>query len=305
MNLIVGATGLVGTEICRLLREAGKPVRAMARPTADPAKVERLKSYGVSVVHGDLRDKASLKAACQGAKAVIVTASAMPFAYTPGENTPQITDQEGVLSLIAAAWSAEVGHFVYTSFPPMAASFPLQDAKRAVEERLRNNGLVYTILQPTFFMEGWLGPRVGFDYPNRKAQIPGTGENPISWISYLDVACFAEAVLDNPAARNATLLLGGPQALSPLQVVKIFERTGGKPFEVTHVPVEALQAQLAAADDPLQKSFTGLMLSYTAGQPIDMGQILKDFPLKLKTVEEYARRVMTAAGPMINTRSFS
>jgi NADH dehydrogenase len=177
----------------------------------------------------------------------------------------------------------------------MPYSFPLQDAKRAVEERLRNAGLAYTILQPTFFMEGWIGPMVGFDYSNFKAQIPGTGENRISWISYLDVACFAAAALDNPAARNATLELGGPEAISPLQVVKIFEQAGGKPFEVTHVPVEALQGQLAAAEDPLQKSFAGLMLSYTVDQPIDMSQTVKTFPLRLRTVEEYARRVMGAA----------
>jgi NADH dehydrogenase len=292
MNLIVGATGMVGTEICRLLGEAGQPVRALVRPTADPAKVARVKSCGAEIVYGDLREPASLQAACRGARAVIVTASAMPFAYAPGENTPQTTDQQGVLSLIEAAREAEVQHFVYTSFPPMAVSTPLEEAKRAVEERLRNGGLAYTILQPTYFIEAWLGPLGGFDYANRKAQIPGPGENPISWISYLDVACFAAAALDNPAALYQTLLLGGPEALTPLQVVKIFEQVGGAPFEVTHLPVEALQGQLDAAEDPLQKSFAGLMLSYTATQPIDMSATLRAFPLKLRTVEEYARRVI-------------
>jgi NADH dehydrogenase len=93
----------------------------------------------------------------------------------------------------------------------VGASFPLQDAKRAVETRLRESGLTYTILQPTYFVEAWLSPGVGFDYPNRKATIYGTGENPISWISYADVARFAVACLDNPASRNATLELGGPE----------------------------------------------------------------------------------------------
>jgi uncharacterized protein YbjT (DUF2867 family) len=295
MNLIVGATGIVGSEICRLLREAGKPVRAMVRHTAAPAKVERLKSLGCSIVQGDLRDAESLKAVCQGASTVISTASAMPFAYAPGENTPFTTDRDGGLNLIAAAWAAEVQHFVYTSFPPMAASFPLQDAKRAVEARLRNSGLAYTILQPTCFMEDWLGPMVGFDYANHKAQIAGTGENPISYISHLDVARFAAAAPENPAARKVTLPLGGPEAINPLQAVKIFERVGGKPFEVTHVPVEAMQAQLAAAEDPLQKSFAGLMLAVAAGQVIDMRQATQDFHIKLKSVEEYARGVMVTA----------
>jgi uncharacterized protein YbjT (DUF2867 family) len=292
MNLIVGATGMVGTEICRLLASAGKPVTALVRATSEPAKVEKLKSLGVAVVQGDLRDRISLKTACEGVNAVITTASAMPFAYKPEENTPQTTDQDGCLGLIAVAREAGVQRLVYTSFPPMAASFPLQDAKRVVEERLRNSGLTYTILQPTYFMEVWLSPAVGFDYPNHKATIYGRGENPISWVSFLDVAQFAVASLNTPLARNTTLELGGPEGINPSDVVKIFERAGGKAFEVTHVPVEALQAQLAAATDPLQKSFAGLMLSYANAAPIDMTATLRAFPVKLRTVAEHARSVM-------------
>lgn len=283
---------MVGTEICRLLTAGGKPVKALVRATSDPAKVDKLKSLGATVVQGDLRDAASLKAACQGVSAVISTASSMPFAYQPGENAPHTTDQDGYLSLVAAAKEAGVQQFIYTSFPPMAAAFPLQDAKRAVEQSLRASGLTFTLLHPTYFTEVWLSPAVGFDFPNRKVSLYGTGENPISWISFLDVAQFAVACLDNPAAKNATLDLGGPQAISPLGVVKIFEQVGGKPFEVTLVPVEALQSQLAGATDPMQKSFVGLMLSYSSAAAIDMTATLKAFPLKLKTVEEYARGVM-------------
>jgi NADH dehydrogenase len=292
MNLVVGATGMVGTEICRLLAAAGEPVKALVRATSDPAKVEKLRTFGAAVVQGDLRDRVSLEAACAGVNAVVTTASAVPFAYRPAENTPQSTDQDGSLGLIAAAREAGVQRLVYTSFPPMAVSFPLQDAKRAVEERLRNSGLTYTILQPTYFMEVWFSPAVGFDYPNHKAAIYGRGENPISWISFLDVAQFAVASLNTPMARNATLELGGPESISPSGAVEIFERAGGKAFAVTHVPVEALQAQLAAATDPLQKSFAGLMLGYASVAPIDMATTLKAFPLKLRTVTEHARSVM-------------
>ena len=291
MNLVVGATGMVGTEICRLLAASGRSVKALVRASSDRTKVENLKRLGATVVQGDLRDRLSLKTACDGVNAVISTASSMPFAYTPGENTPQRTDQDGCLSLIDVAREAGVQHFVYTSFPPMAASFPLQDAKRAVEARLRDSGLTHTILRPTYFTEVWLSPAVGFDHANFKATVYGTGENAISWISFLDVAQFAVASLDSVAARNTTLELGGPEGLSPRNVVKIFEGIGGKQFEVTHVPVDALQGQMAAATDPMQKSFVALMLSYASATPIDMTATLKIFPLKLRTVDAYARSV--------------
>ena len=289
MNFVIGATGMVGMEICRLLTASGKPVKALVRASSDAGKVKKLKDMGATVVEGDLRDSASLKAACRGATAVIDTASSMPFAYAPEQNTPQSTDQDGALSLVDAARAAEVEQFVYTSFPRMAVPFPLQDAKRAVEARLRDSGLMYTILRPTNFTEVWLSPAVGFNAAESKATIYGTGDNGISWISFLDVAQFAAASLGNPAARNRTVELGGPRAISPHNVIKIFENMSGKAFEVTHVPVEALQSQLAAAVDPMQKSFIGLMLGYAGGTPIDMTDTLKAFPVKLRTVEEYAR----------------
>lgn len=292
MNLVVGATGMIGTEICRLIAASGRPVKALVRASSDVAKVANLTRLGATVVQGDLRDRSSLRAACDGVKAVISTASAMPFAYTPGENTPQLTDQDGCLSLIDVAREAGVQHFVYTSFPPMAAAFPLQDAKRAVEARLRDSGLMHTILRPTYFTEVWLSPAVGFDHANFKATVYGAGENAISWISFLDVAQFAVASLDSPAARNVTLELGGLEGLSPRSVVKIFEKIGGKEFEVTQVPVEALEGQLAGATDPMQKSFVGLMLGYASATSIDMTATLKNFPLKLRTVEAYAQSVM-------------
>jgi uncharacterized protein YbjT (DUF2867 family) len=295
MILVVGATGMVGRQVCRLLTAGGKSVRAMVRAASDPAKVDELKALGVEIVQGDLRDPESLRAACRGVDAVIATASSMPFNYVPGENTPETTDQAGLLSLIDAACEAGARQIVFTSFPAVGASFPLQDAKRAVENRLRGCGVASTILQPPYFMEVWLNPAVGFDYANRKATIYGSGTNPVSWISLLDVAQFAVASLDNPAARNVTLELGGPEALSPLEVVAIFEEVGGgKPFEVQSVPVEALREQLAAASDPMQASFTGLMIGYASGKAIEMESTLKAFPLKLKSVREYAAEVLAA-----------
>jgi NADH dehydrogenase len=226
---------------------------------------------------------------------VITTASSMPFSYQPGENDIQRVDLEGLTNLIAAAQAADVSRFIYTSFSgQIDLDFPLRDAKRAVEQRLRDSGLVYTILRPSYFMEVWFSPAVGFDAVNAKAQIYGAGENPISWISLQDVAQFAVESLDNPAARNATLELGGPEALSPLQVVRIFEEAGGRPFEVQHVPEEALEQQQAAATDPMQQSFAGLMRCYARGDRIDTQQTSQAFSVQPTSVVSFARRVFRA-----------
>jgi uncharacterized protein YbjT (DUF2867 family) len=239
MNLIVGATGLVGGEVCRLLAAAGQPVRALVRPTADPAKVAHLRDLGIEIAAGDLCDRASLDRACRGATAVITTATAAPPAWHPPENTIETVDWHGQIGLIDAARAADVARCIYVSFT-MDADFPLRNAKRSVEQHLKQSGLTCTILRPSYFMEAWLSPLVGFDFPNAKATIYGQGHNKISWISLYDVARFAVACLDHPAARNATIELGGPEALSPLEVVHLFEEIGGRPFTVEHVPEEAL-----------------------------------------------------------------
>lgn len=125
---------------------------------------------------------------------------------------------------------AGVRHFIFVSFPPVSEDFALQRAKRPVEQKLKESGLAYTVLQPTFFTEIWRSPGVGFDFASAQARIYGSGINKISGISYLDVAAFAVASVENPAARNAIIKLGGPEALSPLEVVKIFEELGGRQF---------------------------------------------------------------------------
>ena len=276
MTLVAGATGLLGGEICRLLRDQGKPARALVRPTSNADKTAQLKDIGAGVVVGDLKDRPSLEAACRSATSVISTASST-LSRQQGDSIDSV-DRDGQLNLIEAAEQAGVRQFVLISFPNVDIDFPLQSAKRVVEERLRRGRMTHTILQPTFFAEVWLSAALGFDRANLTAQIYGSGHNKISWISFHDVAKFAVAAVDNPRAHNATVQLGGNEALSPLEVVQLVERMEGKSINVQYVPEEALRAQHAAARDPLQRSFAGLMLYYARGDVIDMTDASRVFP---------------------------
>ena len=139
---------------------------------------------------------------------------------------------------------------------------------------------------------------MGFDAANASAQIFGSGQNTISWISYIDVARFAAASVDNAAANNCVILLGGPEALSPLQVVQIFEEIGRRKFKVTHMPEEVLLAQRAAATDSIQEAFATLMLSYAQGSVIDMEPALRVFPKQISErqgVRQYAQSALLTA----------
>ena len=291
MNLVIGATGFLGGEICRQLVAADKPVRALVRATSDREKRAALQALGVELVEGDLKDAASLAAACTDVAAVISTASAT-ISRQPGDSL-QAVDRDGQINLIDAARAAGAAHFVYVS-AHLNVDCPLTDAKHAVEQHLQQSGLTFTILQPTNFMEVWLSPLVGFDVANARAQVFGTGQNPVSWISLRDVAQFAVAALDHPAARNTVIPLGGPAALSPLEVVAIFEQLTGRSFALQHIPIEALQAQVATAIDPLEKTMAALTLATAQGDAIEMESVLRVFPVRLTSVADFARAVINA-----------
>ncbi len=283
--LVAGATGYLGSEICRQLISKNKNVKGLVRTTSDSNKVAHLKKLGVEIVEGDLKNKGSLENALQGVSAVITTVSST-LSRQEGDSI-QTVDEEGQINLVDAALNAGVSHFIYVSFCELGEC-PLQTAKRNVEKHLTESGLKYTILQPTYFMEVWLSPVLGFDYPNAKASIFGEGKNKVSWIAIKDVASFAVNSLDNPAAKNRIIELGGPEALSQLEVVNIFETTKGKRFELQFVPEEVLKAQRDGAHDPLSKSFSTLTLGVVTGSVIDMISILDDFPIRLTSVIDYA-----------------
>ena len=101
--------------------------------------------------------------------------------------------------------------------------------------------------------------------------------------------------MENPTAKNTILELGGPEHLSPLDAVKIFEEVSGRKFEVQKIPENALQSQMDGASNPMQKSFSGMMLCMVNGVSINMEKVLQDFPVRLTFVREYAQGVVTSS----------
>jgi uncharacterized protein YbjT (DUF2867 family) len=291
MNLVVGATGVLGGEICSRLAQAGKPVRGLIRASSDPARVDVLRKQGIELAQGDLRDPPSLDAACRGVHTVYSTATAIQSRQEG--NTLDRVDREGQANLIEAARKAGVQRFVFISFRGRPdIDYPLQAAKRATAERLKKSGIPWTIIEASMFMEVWLGPHLGFDAKNAHARIFGKGDKKISWVSYRDVAALAIAAGESPDGENQVLEIGGPEALTPLEVIRIFEQRGGKKFELDYVPEEALVDAKVNAKNPVEETFAGLQLFYARGFEVDTKPTLTRFPMRLTSVREYADGVL-------------
>jgi uncharacterized protein YbjT (DUF2867 family) len=289
MVLVVGATGLLGSAVCYKLVERGEKVRALVRDTSSKETVGAMRASGVELFTGDLKDVGSIEAACRGVDSVISTASST-LSRQPGDSIESV-DAAGQLNLVNAAKNAGVGRFLFVSFRrPSGISFPLADAKEQVESAIQS--LNFTVIQASWFMEVWLSPALGFDYPNATVRIYGQGTNPVSWVSFRDVAEMCALGLRHPAAERRTIEFGGPEALSPLEVVARFEKISGRAFAVEHVSEAALRSQFDAATDSLQKSFAALMLGYARGDAMDMASVVDTFGIKLTSINDYAHRVL-------------
>jgi uncharacterized protein YbjT (DUF2867 family) len=220
----------------------------------------------------------------------LISTASSTLSRQPGDSIESV-DLQGQLALANAARSAGVRRFIYVSFrDDRSVQYPLTQAKRSVERAIAD--FEFASIQASWFMEVWLSSALGFDCFHGRARIYGSGLKPISWVSYRDVAEFCIAPVLRSVAGRSVLEVGGPEALSPLEVVTIFEEESGRRFEVETIPETKLREQLDSAKDPLDKSFAGLMLQYAHGDTIDMRALLESIPVRLTSVRENAMTVL-------------
>ena len=110
MNLVTGATGLLGSHIAEKLVEAGKPVRALVRSSSDTTFLDRL---GVETIVGDLTDPASCAEALQGVE-VVYHSAAKVGDWGPWEAF-QTHTIDATTNLARAAQTSRVRRFVHIS----------------------------------------------------------------------------------------------------------------------------------------------------------------------------------------------
>jgi NADH dehydrogenase len=199
-------------------------------------------------------------------------------------------DHDGSLALISAAERGGVKKFVYVSYSGnVQVESPLSVAKRDSEAQLLKGPMQAVILRPSYFMEMWLSPALGFDCIQGSARLYGSGDAKVNYISAFDVADFAVVTATKDFRdKNTVLEMGGPDALSQLDAVGIFEQALGRKITVNSLPVEAIEQQYGSPD-PLQKTFAALMLAYAKGDVIPGSQaVAREYDITLRSVAQYA-----------------
>jgi uncharacterized protein YbjT (DUF2867 family) len=329
MILVVGATGQLGTAVVRKLVDQEKSVRALVRRTAS---YEHLDGPGIELAFGDLRDGASLEAACQGVRTVIATATAI--APGAGGGDVRAVDDEGYARLIEACRSNGVHQFVFASVPvtPEDDRVALLRAKRRAEQLLRSSGIGYTIFRLGMFADIWpalLGSRI----PERDAEVrslerpfwftrafrkttgdlietrgraivPGRGDVPVSFITIDNAADLLVSAVDHPEAMNQVLEIGGPVVSTFDETVQLFARLLGRPVRASYAPAVAFRAMQTLLS-PISRSAGSLMgLNWLTASgnmrppdPQRSRDIAARFGVTLTSFDEFLRSKMGADRP--------
>jgi uncharacterized protein YbjT (DUF2867 family) len=239
MNLVIGASGVLGSRIVERLLHKNLPVRAVSR---NPDKLERLKSKSVDLLQGDLRDPSWMDIALRGVKNLfLATHGLVP---PTRKNNIILVDDAGNRRIIDAAKRAGVEQVIFTSallaHPESPATFG--KIKYKIEEYLKKSGLKYTIIRPTAFIETHGLFLIGEPLRHSgKVSFLGTGAKPIHWISAVDAAEYMVQCIDNPEFQNTVKSITGPDVMSRVQVLEIFERVLDKKAKRSHLPIGAVR----------------------------------------------------------------
>jgi len=148
--LVAGATGRFGG-IVDLLLARGHAVRAAARDPAGP-EAARLAALGAHVVRADFDDAGSLAAAARGMNAVFASGSAHRVGpggeERHGRNLAEALSGTGAPHLVFVSGAGADRH----------TGVAVLDAKRAVEQRIRELRLPATMIAPVYLMENLFNP---------------------------------------------------------------------------------------------------------------------------------------------------
>jgi uncharacterized protein YbjT (DUF2867 family) len=139
------------------------------------------------------------------------------------------------------------------------------------------------------FMEVWTSTLVGA--PARAGQpvtLVGEGKRRHSFISAADVAAFVVAAVGHPAAMNAQLVIGGPDALSLRQVVSVYERALGR-----EVPIRSVRPGEPIPGVP--QAVWGIAAGLDAyDSPVEMAETARTFGVRLTPLDEVVARELAA-----------
>ena len=230
MITVFGATGTTGAPLVDTLLAKGATVRAV---TSDLSKLDALKAKGCEAVVADFTDPAALARACDGAEKI--------YLVTPAH----LNMRQWKANVIEAAKAAGVRHIVVATGLGASPKAGLTFGKwhSETQELLKQSGLDWTFVQPTYFMQNllWQAGNIAKD-----AVYYDDLGGPVAWIDARDIADVAAEALTAPGYEGKALGLTGPEALTVEDIAALLSRVTGRTVSCAPLPAENAKAGMVA-----------------------------------------------------------
>jgi uncharacterized protein YbjT (DUF2867 family) len=250
--VVTGASGLVGTRTCTLLAERGWKVRAVVRNPTRAA--EHLGHLDIEIRSGDIRNAESMRAALNGAGALIHLAA---IAIEKKGETYEDTNTAATKTLLDAARAESVDRIIYMSQNGADSNSPYRflRSKGAAEDIVTRSATRWTVLRPSVIF----GP--DDEFVNVLARLvrlspviyplPGGGTARFQPIAVGDVAQAVVKCLEDRSTIGRTYSIGGAVALSLREMTERILVAMNASRVLVGVPVAVLRPLVAAAQSVL------------------------------------------------------
>ncbi|MCW2550173.1 MAG: dihydroflavonol 4-reductase [Mycobacterium sp.] len=258
--MITGATGLIGSNVCKLLTEQGRRVRALVRPGSETAPLAAL---GVELIEGDITSADDVARAAEGTVAIINSAALLGGAAQDAQAS-QETNYGGSLHCYDAAVAGEqrVIELATTTF--LVHDEPLNEHPTV---RSEINDDPYSLSKGAAFRDGMRraedGGNIVFVIPggtfgpspcpqralsttsyNRLVRAALRGRltdyvsYPVPWVRAEDVARVVVAAIDRGKAGDCYLAFGREDAMTTAAFLNVACEVGGVDNRLAEVTID-------------------------------------------------------------------
>ncbi len=260
--VVTGASGLVGTHLCRQLVEGGWKVRGIVRDAEKAAM--RLGHLKLEIRVADIRDAESMRSVLADAGALVHLAA---IAIEKTGESYEATNTDATAILLDASRAAQVDRIIHMSQngASSASRYRFLRSKGVAEDMVTSSNTKWTVLKPSVIF----GPED--EFVNVLARLvrlsplvfplPGGGVARFQPIAVDDVARAIVNCLEDSATVRETYSLGGSVPLTLRQMTERILVAMHAKRKLISVPVSALRPLIATGEKMLPKPpvTTGLL----------------------------------------------
>ena len=297
MRIVVfGATGDQGSAQVRALVRAGHDPVAVSRS----AKPWTIDGKAVETFSGDYSDLAGLVKVMEGSQAVFLNLPSTSFQVA----APLIAAAQAIAN--AAAASPTTRALIFNTSLPVPSEkrgFAAQDARHEMRRLVFASGIAAVSIEPVVFLDnllkGWAWPAIE---QHNRIVYPHKETLDVSWICHDDLAALMIAALQRPQLAGRSFAVGGLETVRLPVLAQKLGHAWNRPLTYESQSVDDFCERMRQVFDgkssleadrligELHRVYSWYNESPEHPFQVNMAPVLKELPVRLTPIEEWARR---------------